>query len=290
MLDPTMKFKKISGETITTNHMKYVPQEGMVIIYLHTCRHPETKEVLGYYVGSTDGPLKDRVQKLFSGYHYSNTITKFMTYLLKYGCAYIESTILWVVPAEERAKVEQEEIDRYNALSLGFNSIRAVKKVLCPAKKYNNGSKASEKNTPTEVSVESYQISCRHQDGSASSVTINKGFYEHYFSSLVLCLDTPGMKGQLTAHPKIDGKRTSKTVLRYLSEDLGINLKFGPEGCHMITLDNLYLVGTRTSLRTFLDQNPIYIKKVSYLTFGEWDSTEDNKNKEKENDYSKRSA
>ena len=272
MVNTVASFKRIFGEDIKTNHKTYVPPEGMSIIYLQECPNPKTGEVFNY-VGSTKDSLKVREGKLYVNYHYGpNTKSKFNKYLLEFGCYLIKSKILDVVDDEIRAQVEQEEIEKYNAIDLGFNTYRAVKEIACPAKIYDNASKASEKNQPREISVESYQIVCEHRDKSVSSITINKGLYEHHFSKLVLCLDTPGMKGSLVAHPMVNGKQTSKTALRYLAEDLELNLKFGPEGRHMITLDNIYIVGTKTNLRSFLDQNPIYIKKVSYLTFGEWDA------------------
>lgn len=270
MTDTITSYSRISGTEIT-GHKTYKAPEGYSIIYLHECHTPDTEEVF-YYVGSTDGSIKERCGKLFANYHYgANTNSKFTTYLRTYGCHRIRSRILWVVPDEIRAIVEQEEIERYNALGLGFNSIRAVKETTCPAKVFNNGSKASEKNQPTEISVENYQIICEHRDKSISRITINKGLYEHYFSNLVICLDTPGMKGTPEAHPRINGRKVSKTILRYIGEDLNHNLKYGPDGRHTVTLDNIYLTGTKTSLRTFLDQNPAYIKKVSYLTFGSWE-------------------
>lgn len=281
MTDSTTTFNRISGDKIKTDHMTYVPPEDMVIIYLHTCLHPETKEVLGYYVGSTNGPLGDRTQYLFSGYHSMNTITKFREYLLRYGCMYIESKILWVVPAELRAVVEQEEMDRYHALDLGFNSIRALD--ANPTAVYTISNKEStgyKKNNPTVQGAEDYALTMRHRDGSIESVTINRGLYERFADGKVLCLDHPGDKGNLCKHisnPTTKSGKTNQTALSFLANDLGHSLKFGPAEKHVLTLDNIYLTGTgdtRISLRTFLDQNPMYMERVPYLTIGSWSAKE----------------
>jgi hypothetical protein len=271
MVNTITAFERISGEDIKTNHITYEAPEGMSIIYLHECPNPETGEVFNY-VGSTDLSIAKRRGKLSSNYLYGpKTNSKFSNYLLTYGCYLIKSKILWVVANEIRAQVEQEEMEKHNALDLGFNTYRAVKEFMNPPKNYFNGTKASEKNKPTEISVENLQLTMSHRSEIDDHVIINKGFYQHYFTDKILGLHTPGMKGHVTMPKNSEGIRN---VLRYLERDLGLDLKYGPDGCHILTLDNLYLVGTKTSLRTFLDQNPIYIKKVSYLTFGEWDIDE----------------
>ena len=71
--------------------------------------------------------------------------------------------------------------------------------------------------------------------------------------------------------------RTNKTMLSYIADDLGIRLCFGPAGPHVLTLDNIY-VGSkndRKTLRIFLKENPEYIAKVFYLTFGIWDTDDE---------------
>jgi hypothetical protein len=271
MTSTVMSFKKISGADIKVNHRTYKAPEGMSIIYLHKCTNPETGEVFNY-VGSTDISIAKRSGKLFANYLYGpETNSKFSNFLRTYGCYMIKSKILYVVDNELRAQVEQEEIEKYNALGLGFNTCRAVKEFMNPPKNYSKDTKASAKNNPTEISVENLQLTMKHRCEPTDYVIMNKGFYLHYFKDTVLGLHTPGMKGHISIPKNAEGIRSA---LRYLERDLGVNLRYGPDGCHVFTLDNIYLVGRKISLRTFLDLNPIYIKKVSYLTFGEWDTEE----------------
>ena len=264
---------RISGEEIKENHRNYVPPKGMAIIYLLEC-YARDKDKTYYYVGSTDGSLLARQGENGINYIYGpKTKTKLSKFILKYGFLAITSRILWVVPEEYRAQVEQEEIDKYDAINLGFNSIRAVKEYIERPKKYATQSKEdkSARNKPTEVTEENLQLTIHHRDGSSSTVLMNKGFHQHYFKNVCLGLSTPGMKGHISM-PK--GKDGIRSPLTYLSRDLGVGVKYGPDGPHAFTLDNIYIKGTKTNLRTFLDQNPIHIKGVSYFTFGQWDTEE----------------
>ena len=271
MTDQTTLLERIPGESIKTNHRTYKAPEGKSIIYVHECTNPETA-VVSYYIGSTDISIAERCGKLFANYLYGpKTNSKFSNFLRTYGCYMIKSKILWVVDNELRAQVEQEEIERYGALELGFNTCRAVKEFMNPPKTYRSKELKSAKNEPREISVENLQLTMRHRSEPTDYVIMNKGFHQHYFTDTTLGLHTPGMKGHISMPKNKEGIRS---VLRYLERDLGLDLKYGPDGCHIFTLDNIYLVGTKTSLRAFLDQNPIYIKKVSYLTFGEWDVEE----------------
>ena len=272
MTNTTTLFTRIPGEDIKTSHWTYKSPEGMSIIYLHTCPIPGTDSVF-YYVGSTNDSLKGRCKSDFSGYHYGlNTNSMFTKYLRKYGCFMITSKIICVVADEIRATTEQEEIERYSAEGLCFNTCRAAKEVMNPPKKYTaSTTDNSVKNDPTEISVENLQLTMRHRSEPTDYVIMNKGFHQHYFSKVTLGLHTPGMKGHIYMSKNESGNRC---VLTLLERDLGLKLKYGPDGCHVLTLDNLYIVGTKLSLRTFLDQNPSYIKRVSYLTFGDWDMVE----------------
>lgn len=275
MTDTITLHERISGESITVDHSTYKPPKGMVIIYLRECPNPETGEVYNY-VGSTDGPLKDREGEFFVNYHYGPTTNSKLTkYLRRYGCYLIKSKILWVVPEALRATIEQEEMERYHAIDLGFNSIRAVKAnatpILTIRDKHSNGYK---KNNPTVNGAEDYTLTMRHRDGSVESVTINRGLYEHFYEGRALYLDTPGLDGHVVKSipsATTGSGRTNKTILNCLAEDLGLTLRFGPARSHVLTLDNIYIAGLKVSLRTYLDQNPALIKKVSYLTFGKWD-------------------
>lgn len=253
-----------------TNHKTYEAPEYYDIIYIHRCYDPELK-VWSPYIGSTDISIKKRCDTDFKGYTCNpDTNTKFAKFLRKYGYVNVKSEILRVVRTDLRASVEQEEIEKHNAISLGYNTYNAVKAISNPPKTYKN--KANEKNNPTEISVENVQLTMSHKFEPTDFVIMNKGFYLHYFKETVLKLHTPGMKGHVDVRYRCaDGRITTKTSLRFLAEDLELDLKYGPDGCHNLTLDNIYIVGTKTSLRTFLDENPEYIKKVSYLTFGTWD-------------------
>ena len=272
---------RISGDEIKTNHFTYKPPKGMAIIYLYKCRIPETNEVF-YYVGSTAQSIFERAGKDYNNYRMGlDAHTKFSEYLAKYGYAFITPIILYVVSEAERAQVEQEMINEYNAISLGFNTIRAVRldatPVLTFADKQSNGYK---KNNPLPCGDEDYALTIRHKDGTEEIATINKGAYERYYNGQALCFDRPGRKGQLCKQVRsISTKsgRTNKTMLSYIADDLGIRLCFGPAGPHVLTLDNIY-VGSkndRKTLRIFLKENPEYIAKVFYLTFGIWDTDDE---------------
>lgn len=255
------------------NHKTYKPPEGYAIIYKHTCIDPTDKQV-SFYIGSTSRSLKERCGSNFSGY--TNNVrsnNKFTTFLRKYGSYSVKkSEILRIVRADLRDKTEQEEIQKHSSLDCGYNTHRVVKEVALPPKNYvTNTQDKSTRNNPTEISVENLQLTMPHRSEPTDYIIMNKGFHQHYFKNTVLGLHTPGMKGHISVPKNKEGIRSA---LRYLERDLGLNLKYGPDGCHIFTLDNIYLVGTKTSLRTFLDQNPHYIKKVSYLTFGEWDTNE----------------
>ena len=205
------------------------------------------------------------------GYIYGvTTKSKLASFILKYGYKNITSRIMWVVSDEIRAQVEQEEIERYDATNIGFNSIRAVKEQLNPPKKYTTVDKSA-KNKPIEVSVENLQVVIPHKCTIDDTAQINKGFYQKYFKDKALSIHTPGMKGHIQVTGYKNTKEGLRYVLQYLERDLGKDLRFGPDGCHSITLDNIYLTKTKTNLRTFLDQNPQYLKRVPYLTFGTWD-------------------
>lgn len=256
-----------------TNHKTYKPPEGYVSVYMHTCEDPVNKQV-SVYIGSTSRSLRERCGSDFAGY--TNNVrssNKFATFLRRYGSYSVKkSEILRVVRADLRDTVEQEEIVKHSSLEHGYNTYRVVKEVALPPKNYMTDIlNKSAKNNPTEISVENLQLTMQHRSAPTDYIIMNKGFHQRYFKNIILGLHTPGMKGHISM-PK--DKEGTRSVLRYLERDLGLNLKYGPDGCHVFTLDNIYLVGTRTSLRAFLDQNPLYIKKVSYLTFGEWDATE----------------
>ena len=261
---------EISIENIT-NHRTYTAPDYYDIIYVHWCYDPEVKLWIPY-IGSTDISIKKRCGTDFKGYTCNpNTNTKFAKFLRKYGYVGVKSEILRIIRTDLRATAEQEEIEKHNAIELGYNTYNAVKAIANPPKSFKN--KANEKNNPTEISIENVQLTMKHKYEPTDFVIMNKGLYLHFFKDMVLKLHTPGMKGHVDARYKCaNGRITTKTALRYLVEDLGIELKYGPDGCHNLTLDNIYLVGTKTSLRTFLDTNPEYIKRVSYLTFGNWDN------------------
>lgn len=271
--------ERINGVDLKVDHLTYKPAKGMVIIYLHTCRIPET-DLVQYYVGSTKLPLIERIGLDWNNYRYGpDSKSKLSRYLAEYGWHFITSCILCVVPEETRAQAEQEAMEKYDAINLGFNSIRAVKvnpaTIITIRDKHSNGYK---KNNPIVNGAEDYSLTMRHKDGSVESVTINRGLYEHFYEGRALYLDTPGLKGHVVksiASATTGSGRTNKTILNCLAEDLELKLKFGPAGSHVLTLDNIYVVGTDLSVRIYLDQNPILIKKVSYLTFGEWDTIKD---------------
>ena len=265
--------ERINGEDIKVNHLTYKPDHGMVIIYLHACRIPET-DIVYPYVGRTKHPLIQRMgDEDYKNYRYgTNSCSKMSDYLYHYGSKFISTRILCVVPEALQTQAEQDAIDKYGALEDGLNTYRAQDNTVIKKRRYINNSKANEKNMPEEITLEDYEIVCKHLNGTSSSVIINQGMYEHFFSNELLCLDKPSRDGHLVAHPSdANGKKTSKTALRYLEGDLGLNCVFGYAGCHALTLDNI-LVGTSKktgiSLRRFLQENPKYQAKVPYLAYG----------------------
>lgn len=252
------------------NVWTYEPPEGYVCIYIHICYDPEL-DIIKCYVGSTDTSIKKRAGKNFKNYHGTATTkeaTKFEEYLNKFGCWFIkESKLLYVVPAELRGKFEQLAIEENNAIELGYNSIQAIiERKTANTRKFIN--KANEKNRPTIQGAEDVSLTFFHKDGSIDTATMNAGLYNAKYINKVLGLDHPGIDGSVVLKD-FTGKHT--TPLKELSNDLGIKLKFGPAGRHTITLDNIYIVGTRTSLRVYLDEHPELLSRVSYLKFGVWD-------------------
>lgn len=258
-----------------TNHKTYRPPEHYHIVYKY-----ETNVEGAVYVGSTNGSIRDRRGK--NGRNYigggaTKQETKFGEFIILNGWKSITSEkVIRIVREDCTPTVEQEEIDKNDAIALGFNSYRVVKETAEKPRTYSViAGKGCAKNRPTEIGVENFQLTISHKDGSESLITMNKGFYRHYFEDIVLGLSTPGLEGHVTMSAatakRFDGHRC---VLTLLERDLGIKLRYGPDGCHTLTLDNLYITGTKVSLRFFLDQNPMYIKKVSYLTFGQWDTEE----------------
>lgn len=251
------------------NQLTYEPPEGYVCIYRHICFNPESNNY-NDYIGSTDTSIKKRAGKNFKNYHgtaVNKEATKFEDYLNRFGCWHIKSELLYVVPAEFRGAYEQKAIEKYNALELGYNSIQAIiERKTANTRKFVN--KANEKNRPTIQGAEDVSLTFFHKDGSIDTATMNAGLYNAKYINKVLGLDHPGIDGSVVLKD-FTGKHT--TPLKELSNDLGIKLKFGPAGRHTITLDNIYIVGTRTSLRVYLDEHPELLSRVSYLKFGVWE-------------------
>jgi len=250
------------------NQWTYEPPEGYTEIYRHKCYFEDL--TFSSYVGSTNDSMKKRAGKHFKNYHgtaITKGETKFEEYLNEYGCRHIKSELLYVVKDELRAEYEQKAIDEYDAINMGFNSIKAIiERKTTNTRKFVN--KANEKNNPTIIGPEDVQLTFKHRDGSIDVAVMNAGLYYSKYVNKVLNLDHPGTDGTVTLK---DAFKKHTTPLQELSRDLSVALKFGPAGRHTITLDNIYIVGTRTSLRIYLDQHPELLSRVAYLKFGVWD-------------------
>ena len=259
-----MENLKLIDVSTIKNHLTYEPPEGYVIIYRHVCYDPELITTKNY-IGSTNTSIKKRAGKNFKNYHgtaVTKEATKFEDYLNKFGCWSIQkSSLLYIVPEELRGQFEQKAIEENNAIELGYNSIQAIiERKTANTKKFIN--KANEKNSPIILGEEDVSLTFKHRDGSTDTAIMNAGLYNAKYINKVLGLDHPGTDGSVDLRD-FNGKHT--TPLQELSRDLGVGLKFGPAGRHTITLDNLYITGTRTSLRVYLDKYPELLKRVGYL-------------------------
>ena len=169
-----------------TNHKTYRPPEHYHIVYKY-----ETNVEGAVYIGSTNGSIRDRRGK--NGRNYigggaTKQETKFGEFLILNGWKSITSEkVIRIVREDCTPIIEQEEIDKHDAIALGFNSYRVVKETAEKSRIYSViAGKGCDKNRPTEIGVENFQLTISHKNGSESLITMNKGFYRHYFEDIIL--------------------------------------------------------------------------------------------------------
>lgn len=258
---------EISIENIKS-HKTYLPPENYVAIYEHECYVPDM-DSYSSYIGSTDTSIKNRCGDDFTGYTCdANTNAKFAKYLRKYGYIGVKSRLLRVVRSDLRAVIEQEEIDKHNSIALGFNTYRAMRELTNVKKPKDFTTSANKRNKPRVLSAENVMLTTTHRDSTNHELVMNAGMYKTLFSDIVIRLEYPG----IDASPTCKIKGTNTTPLRVLGNILNLNLRYGPDGKHMITLDNIYVEGTKKSLRSYLVENPETLKKAPFLTLGTWDN------------------